>query len=63
MRQVAGRGRKRHLSLQGTVPDRATSAQVWYCTKKDTIHPRPIRWLAGGSSRLDVVDVALSSAF
>lgn len=28
MRQVAGRGRKRHLSLQGTVPDQATSAQT-----------------------------------
>lgn len=29
MGQVAGRGRKRHLSLQGTVPDQATSAQAW----------------------------------
>lgn len=39
MRQVAGRGRKRHLSLQGTVPDRATSAQVWYRTKKTLFIP------------------------
>jgi hypothetical protein len=32
VQQVAGRGRKRHLSLQGTVPDQATSAQMWYST-------------------------------